>query len=72
METIFTARILSILEMGVVVGLRIKIVGCLDVVVEDPEKVLKVLLLGLDSCQSTRIYIEEVTPPEASQGGSTP
>ncbi len=54
------------LEMGVKVPLRIKIVGCLDVVVEDPEKALKVLLLGLDSCSPTRIYIEEVNPLKAS------
>ena len=53
--------------------LRIKVVGCLDAIDEDPRRLFELLLLGIDECPQSKIYIEEVDPREADgQGGSTP
>lgn len=53
--------------------LRIKVVGCLDAIDEDPRRLFELLLLGIDECPQSKIYIEEVDPREATgQGGSTP
>ncbi|AFK51155.1 hypothetical protein TCELL_0731 [Thermogladius calderae 1633] len=53
--------------------LRIKVVGCLDVIDEDPRRLFELLLLGIDECPQSKVYIEEVDLQSTDgQGGSTP
>ncbi|WP_440059190.1 hypothetical protein ACSU1N_05225 [Thermogladius sp. 4427co] len=41
--------------------IRIKFVNCLDALVDSYEKAREILLKGLDLCEYTKLYIEEVS-----------